>query len=454
MRVSLFVEHPVPRPWTATSEQQVFNDSLEQLALADEMGFHAVWVTEHHFQEEYSHSSAPEIFLAALSQRTRNLRLGHGIVHMPPAINHPARVAERIAALDLISGGRVEFGTGEASSMAELGGFNFDPGKKRPMWREGLEVALRCLSEAPFTGYAGEFVTMPARNVVPKPLQKPHPPVWVACTRPATTELAARLGIGALSFSYLGAEACRPLIENYYSILEDEGAPLTPAVNPNVLITAGDMMVAGTHEEAIDRIGLSIGFHGYGIRHYYVSGQHRPGRTPVWEEYERSLSGEDTGDAGLAAQSAQSADRADWAALALHNARKTSDAHAAVGSVDEVRHNLEAYEAAGTDELMLLLPPARHEFLMESLTLLGREVLPAFRERDEKAREQKAARLEPALEKVLARYQNPAPPLDPEYWFGGVPQSWDGASAATEVQDAMQTAARLRAAAPTEGKRS
>ena len=142
MRVSLFVEHPVPRPWSATSEQRVFSESLEQLALADQVGFHGVWVTEHHFQEEYSHSSAPEMFLAALSQRTTNLRLGHGIVHMPPAINHPARVAERIAALDLLSNGRVEFGTGEASSMAELGGFNFDPGLKRPMWREGLEVAI------------------------------------------------------------------------------------------------------------------------------------------------------------------------------------------------------------------------------------------------------------------------------------------------------------------------
>jgi alkanesulfonate monooxygenase SsuD/methylene tetrahydromethanopterin reductase-like flavin-dependent oxidoreductase (luciferase family) len=451
MRVSLFVEHPVPRPWSAASEQQVLQESLEQLTLADRVGFSGVWVTEHHFQEEYSHSSAPEIFLAALSQRTSNLRLGHGIVHLPPAINHPARVAERIAALDLLSNGRVEFGTGEASSMAELGGFNFDPGLKRPMWREGLEVALRCLSEEPFTGHSGQFVTMPPRNVVPKPLQRPHPPVWVACTRHATTELAARLGIGALTFSYVGAEACRPLIDNYYSIFENEGSPLTRAVNPNVLITAGDLMVGRTHEEAVDRIGLGIGFHGYGIRHYYVSGKHHPGRTSVWADYERSLAGEHTGDAALTAQSAQSANRADWAALALQNAGKTSDSHAGVGSVDEVRRNLEAYEAAGTDELMLLLPPARHEFLMESLTLLGEHVLPAFRERDEEAQRRKAARLEPVIEKVLARYKNPAPELDPEYWFGGVPQSWDGGSAATEVQDAMLTAAKMRAAADGEG---
>jgi hypothetical protein len=135
----------------------------------------------------------------------------------------------------------------------------------------------------------------------------------------------------------------------------------------------------------------------------------------------------------------------------MQNARKTADAHAGVGSVDEVRRNLEAYEAAGTDELMLLLPPARHEFLMESLTLLGQQVLPAFRERDEKARLRKAARLEPVIEKMLARQDRRSPELDPEYWFGGVPQSWDGASAATEVQDAIQTAAKLRAAAGDQG---
>lgn len=445
MRVSLFIEHPVPRPWSETSELEVFQQSLDQLELADRMGFHAVWLTEHHFQEEYSHSSAPEVFLAALSQRTTNLRLGHGIMHLPPAINHPARAAERIAALDLVSRGRVEFGTGEASSMAELGGFHFDPGKKREMWREGLEVALRCLTEEPFTGFAGEHVTMPARNVVPKPLQGPHPPVWVACTRPATTELAARLGIGALSFSYLGAEACRPVIENYYRIMAEEGAPLTPAVNANVLITAGDVMVGPTHQEALDRVGLGIGFHGYGIRHYYVAGKHKPGRTSVWGNYERSLAGEETLDEKLTAETAGDTKRSDWQDLALRNAQKTSDAHAGVGTVDEVRAKLEAYEAAGVDELMLLIPPAKHEYIMESLTLLGEQVLPALRERDEANAAEREAKKAPIIEAALSRYRPNAPALDPDYWFGGVPKSWDGAKEASEIRDAMETAAKLKA---------
>src|SRR4051812_176636 len=141
MKFGLFYEHQLPRPWHEDSEYTLLQNALEQCALADSLGIDAVWEVEHHFLEEYSHSSAPEVFLAAVSQRTTNMRLGHGIVQTPPGFNHPARVAERIATLDLISGGRVDFGTGESSSEAELGGFVIDPGEKRAMWEEGLRVA-------------------------------------------------------------------------------------------------------------------------------------------------------------------------------------------------------------------------------------------------------------------------------------------------------------------------
>src|SRR5213592_4693396 len=120
MRFGIFYEHQMPRPWPEDAEDKLLNDALEQVELADKIGIDYVWEVEHHFLEEYSHSSAPEVFLAAASQRTKNIRLGHGIVQTPPPFNHPARVAERIATLDLVSNGRVEFGTGESSSQAEL----------------------------------------------------------------------------------------------------------------------------------------------------------------------------------------------------------------------------------------------------------------------------------------------------------------------------------------------
>ena len=118
MKFGLFYEHQLPRPWTADSEHRLVHESLAQIELADALGYDYAWEVEHHFLEEYSHSSAPEVFLAAASQRTQRIRLGHGIVQL--TTNHPARVAERVSTLDLLSNGRVELGLGEGSSITEL----------------------------------------------------------------------------------------------------------------------------------------------------------------------------------------------------------------------------------------------------------------------------------------------------------------------------------------------
>src|SRR5437899_5618526 len=168
MKFGIFYEHQLPRPWEPGSELQLFQEALDQVELADRLGIDYAWEVEHHFLEEYSHSSAPEVFLAACSQRTRRIRLGHGIVIMPPRFNHPARVAERIAMLDLVSGGRVEFGTGEGSSQAELGGFGVSRDLKHPQWDESLHAIVRMMTEEPFTGHDGRFFSMPPRNVIPK----------------------------------------------------------------------------------------------------------------------------------------------------------------------------------------------------------------------------------------------------------------------------------------------
>src|SRR5260370_25155974 len=143
MKIGGFYEHQLPRPWTRDSEHKLFKDALDQVELADRLGFDYVWATEHHFLEEYAHSSAPEIFLAACSQRTKNIRLGHGIVQLPPLINHPARIADRIATLDLVSDGRCDFGTGEGATEVELAGFRVPQEEKRAKWLEELNVVKR-----------------------------------------------------------------------------------------------------------------------------------------------------------------------------------------------------------------------------------------------------------------------------------------------------------------------
>ena len=156
MKFGIFYEHQLPWDWDAASEHRLFQESLEQIELADRLGFDYAWEVEHHFMEEYSHSSAPEVFLGAASQRTRNIRLGHGIVQL--TTNHPARVAERVATLDLLSNGRVELGLGEGSSVTELHPFNLRFRDKRDIW----EDAVRCGYQAnPNIAVVGGFMCAP-----------------------------------------------------------------------------------------------------------------------------------------------------------------------------------------------------------------------------------------------------------------------------------------------------
>ena len=219
MRFGVFYELQLPRPWTAASEEQLLAEALEQVEIADEVGIDVAWAVEHHFLEEYSHCSAPEVFLSACAARTKRIRLGHGIRQAPPAYNHPARTAECVATLDLISGGRVEFGIGEGATRLELGGFGIGAKQKRAMSLEAGEQIANMMAMSPYPGYEGEFFSMPCRDVIPKPAQKPHPPMWIACTNRATIELAARRGLGALAFAFVDPSEARHWADVYYDII-------------------------------------------------------------------------------------------------------------------------------------------------------------------------------------------------------------------------------------------
>jgi alkanesulfonate monooxygenase SsuD/methylene tetrahydromethanopterin reductase-like flavin-dependent oxidoreductase (luciferase family) len=398
VKFGMFYEHQIGRPWEEDTERQLIQDALDQVELADSLGFSHVWEVEHHFLEEYSHSSAPEVFLAAASQRTRQIRLGHGIVLTAPRFNHPARTAERIAMLDLVSNGRVEFGTGESSSEAELGGFGISFEEKRDAWLEGLEVAIRCMTEVPFAGVEGRFVTMPPRNVVPKPVQKPHPPLWVACSRRDTILLAAEKGIGTLTFAFIDPEEARHWVHDYYTTLEDRGVPVGLAVNPN-LACVTPMMLHHDEGEAIRRGIEGANFFGYSLGHFYVFGTHEPGRTNVWEEYltRRSAVGYDPEAAAQALK-----DERLGAKLVSGD---TTGLRGAIGTPDQVREYLRRYEEAGVDQVIFVLQAGRnrHEHIMESIEMFGREVLPEFLERDERRSAEKAERLAPVIDKVMAR---------------------------------------------------
>jgi len=416
VKFGIFYEHQLPRPWEEGSELQLIQDALEQVELADKLGFDVVWEVEHHFLEEYSHSSAPEVFLAAASQRTRNIHLGHGIIQTAPAYNHPARTAERVAMLDLVSGGRVEFGSGESSSEAELAGFGIDPAYKREMWLEGLEVAIRCMTETPFTGVEGQFVSMPPRNVVPKPVQKPHPPLWVAASRRETILLAAEKGLGSLSFAFIDPEEAVHWVSDYEATLAEKCVPVGQAVNANVACVT-PMMCAPTEEGALAR-GLEGGnFFGYSLGHYYVFGDHVPGVTDVWKEFV-----EKRAELGFSPEIEAALEEERLGAKVA--AGETSGLRGATGTPAQIREYVARFEEAGVDQLIFVMQAGnnRHDDICDSIELFGREVLPEFKERDEAIVAAKAKRLEPVIEAAMAR-KTVEPSLMPDgYSFPAMPK--------------------------------
>ncbi len=367
MRFGIFYEHQLPRPWDHGEERRLYLDALEQIEIADRVGFDHVWEVEHHFLEEYSHSSAPEVFLAAASQRTSRIRLGHGIVQLPPNVNHPARIAERIATLDIVSDGRVDFGTGEASSSAELGGFGVRRTDKRAMWQDAIDAVTRMFVEEPFAGWSSPYIQMPPRNVIPKPVQRPHPP-----------------------------EDAGKWVTEYYRLLEsDECVPAGFAVNPNVAVVL-PMMVHEDEWTAIERGIDGAHFFGFALAHYYGNTPHDPGRTNVWDEFVRKRAERGFDRAAVVA---------DESPLGVN----IGSLRGAVGTPAQVTELIRRYESAGVDQVIFVLQagPNKHEHICESLELIGTKVIPEFADGRAEREQAKSARLAPAIEAALARREPP-----------------------------------------------
>ncbi len=214
MKFGIFYELQCPARGKRTPSTSCIRTPSPRSNWRTSLGYHYAWEVEHHFLEEYSHSPQPEVFLAAASQRTRQIRLGHGIIQL--TTNHPARVAEKVACLDLVSNGRVEFGMGEGASITELGPFDRQMEDKQAVWEDGVRCVLPMFKDGGWE-YDGPYFKFPLRNVLPKPIQKPHPPLWVACSQLETIELAGRCGIGALGFQFLSAEMAHAWVHAYYN---------------------------------------------------------------------------------------------------------------------------------------------------------------------------------------------------------------------------------------------
>jgi alkanesulfonate monooxygenase SsuD/methylene tetrahydromethanopterin reductase-like flavin-dependent oxidoreductase (luciferase family) len=354
VKFGIFYEHQLPRPWAEDSEYRLLVNALDQIELADRLGYDHAWEVEHHFLEEYSHSSAPEVFLAAASQRTKNIRLGHGIVQL--TTNHPARVAERVSTLDLVSHGRVELGIGEGSSVTELHPFDRRFRDKRAVWEDAVKALIPMFRDEGCE-YHGEYFDFPLRNVVPKPKQKPHPPLWVACSQLDTIEMAGRRGMGALGFQFVSAEAARAWVNAYYNAYTRQLDTLADYVtNPNIAVVCG-FMCADTDEEAQQK-AEGWTFFQFALGFYNSHGPVVPGTVDLWEEYQ----GWKQTEAG----------------------QKAIRGGGLIGSPETIRRRLHKFEDSNVDQVILLNQAGKntHEDICASLELFAAEVMPEFQARE------------------------------------------------------------------------
>ena len=220
------------------AEHVRLQEELEWVRAADRSGFKYLWATEHHFLEEYSHLSANEAFLGYCAAATERIHIGSGIFNITPPVNHPFRTAEKVAMLDHLSGGRFELGMGRGSSTTEQQGFGIpEPDLTKAMFDEVLPQLVRMWEPGTYPAYDGEFFTVPERNVLPKPLTTPHPPLWVAAGSPPTFAKAAQLGLGVLCFTTGTSDQLAPLIETYKKEIAD-AEPVGGYVNDNVMVTS------------------------------------------------------------------------------------------------------------------------------------------------------------------------------------------------------------------------
>ncbi len=375
MKFDLLYELQAPKPHDERSEYRCYHQALEQIELADRLGFDTVWAVEHHFLTEFAHSSAPEVFLSAAAQRTKRIRIGHGVVLLPDRFNHPIRVAERAAALDILSDGRLEFGTGR-SSQYEQAGFGIDTDKSRDMWQESLEMIPRMWTEDPFS-WDGRFVSVPPRSIVPKPLQKPHPPMWMAATSPTSWEIAGRNGIGILGLTiFVSVPQLADRVRAYRTALAS-AKPVGRFVNDRV----GAFTIvhcADTQAQAIGNGGAdaAINYLLYAFR--VLGGFADPGSRGMQRSY-AELEIKSTPYRDMIAKEYP-------IILKMQRNECTFDDldredMVIVGDVDHCIRKVERYQRAGLDHFIALMQADRipHERVMRSIELFATRVMPRFR---------------------------------------------------------------------------
>jgi len=361
MEFGIFIQAHVPRRRVERegpeAEHNALMNEIELAKAADAYGWKYCWLTEHHFLSEYSHLSASEVLLGYLACATERIHLGSGIFNLNPQVNHPVRVAERVAMLDHLSDGRFEFGTGRGAGSREVTGFDIpSTDVTKAVWDEVIRQFTRMWRETEYT-YDGTAFRVPypnpdkpTRNVLPKPWKQPHPPIWVACGNPPTYEKAARLGLGALGFNVASVREMAPMIRAYKDHVH-QAEPVGEYVNDNVMITNG--LVCLEDRQKAREVACDMGIsYLQSLVFYYHDTFPKVEGVPVWPEHFPEPTLEDI-------------------------EFRTSEGYLLCGDPDEVLEQVRHYESVGCDQLVFGLPcDMPHEAALETLRLFGEHVIP------------------------------------------------------------------------------
>lgn len=352
MEFGIFSQMHVP-PWD--DEHSRFMRELEVSELCDAMGFKYDWAPEHHFLENYSHQPAPEVFLSWVAARTKRMHIGTAITNITAPVNHPARVAERIATMDHLSEGRIEFGTGRGSSTAEWAGFDIaTAADTKPMWRESLEQIPRMWLDEPYE-FAGKYFRMPKRNVLPKPYSKPHPPMWLACSSPKTFAEAGELGLGCLCFTFGRPDEIAQYVRDYKDGIKRCTRPVAGFVNDNIAVTTNMFCLPdgdqARHLYANAKVGAFTSFF-----FEWLDSIPRPKGLPPTGPLEIPDPTPAELKAGLASGGRQ------------------------IGSPEEIAKVIQLYVDIGVDQLIYapLTLTLDQKYVLESIETFGKHVLPKF----------------------------------------------------------------------------
>ena len=377
MKFGLLYEMQRPHDEYNVDYTALINETIEQCQLADEVGFDHLWFVEHHFLTTFAGSSAPEVIISALSRLTKQIRIGFGVVILPN--HHPVQVAERVAMVDHLSGGRVEFGVGRSSPYEQVG-LGIDPRDTRDIMEESLNIIPEIWQTPGLFSWEGKHFDIPEREILPKPKQKPHPPIWMACTQEASYQMAAEKGIGVLSFGSGAPAGMKVHIDNYRENIKN-AKPVGGFVNNQwANFTLGhcgddDLEAVETGANAIKEFFGPNRPYTADRKDVYENLLDSWGGVPDHLEasFSRFLGG---GEEDLGGGGASRAMLGELPAelLAERGVIVAGDPRRCVESVR--RH-----QETGIDQLLLIMQSDQipHEKVMRSIELFGKEVIPTFK---------------------------------------------------------------------------